>query len=70
MQELEKILCYRRPDGTGMVSVYKIGQVNHLVAYVTVMPFVQKEILCLGWEHAQMVFNKCKEELARNGMVQ
>ena len=74
MPQLEKVASYKRPDGSAEACIYKIGEVNHLVTLTWVnvfgMAVRNKEVLCLGIDHAKKIFDDCVDELKREEIIQ
>ncbi len=69
---LQKLLTHHNQAGSAIVTMYKIGQVNHLVTFVRldVFPPIEREILCLNFEHACLVYEKCKQDMDAEMVVQ
>lgn len=68
MQPLKRLRQFVTEDKLGSVSIYEIGAMNHLVVVCT--GNFQKDVLCLGPEHADRIFQGCikkfKEETIKN----
>lgn len=62
MPPMPRVRYYVKADGTGAVSIFKMGEFNHIVQYIAPGKGA-RELLCLGIEHAEFVYKKCKEEL-------
>ncbi len=66
--EDNRVDFFKKEDGSGLVSLYKIGEVNHLVIYskFSIPEPSVRELLCLGYPHAKRIFDGCVEELKRD----